>query len=216
MQVWSYYRRNLERYIENHRGIVMLLGALFVIGLVFGALAVRSLDPRDRSELVHYLSGTIPSLQNLPPGGGGVLLKAALLRNLKIMATLWVLGISLVGIFGVMVVALLRGLVTGFVVAFLAAELGLRGVLLAAVGHLPQSLIEVPALILGGAASVAFSLQVVRSWRERRRVPNFYPTLAAFSGRLLVMGLALLAASLVESYLSPSLVRLVASFLHGA
>jgi GMP synthase-like glutamine amidotransferase len=106
------------------------------------------------------------------------------------------------------------GYVTGFVVSFLVAEMGGAGLALAIAGHLPQNLLQVPALVVAGTAAVAFSMQVVRSWRERRRVPNFYPALARFTGTLLAAGLVLVLAALVESYLTPALVRLASGWLH--
>lgn len=206
------WMRNLEAFLHRHRGPVLMLSAIFVFGVIFGGLAVSSLDPRNKQELVTYLSGTIERMAAPPDGAGTMILKLVLPTKLKLLALLWVFGISVVGMLGVMVLTLLRGFLTGFVVALLAAEMGGRGVLLAAAGHLPQSLIEVPALIIAGTASVAFSLQLVRSWREGRRVRNFYPALAAYTGTLLTMGLVLIGTSLVESYLSPVLSRFVASF----
>lgn len=214
-RLFYYWRRNLEEFLTRHSGPALLLCALFVVGIIFGALAVRSLDTQDKLDLVRYLSSVTPALERPDDGAGALLLKRQLWGKAKLVALLWVSGISLVGALGVMLLSLLRGFLTGFVVAFLAAEMGLPGVLLALAGHVPQSLLEVPAIILGGTASVAFSLQVVRSWRERRRVPHFYRALASYTGTLLVMGALLVGASLVESYLSPALIRLASSFLHG-
>lgn len=208
------WRRNLERFVQEHSGAVLLLAALFTIGVIFGALAVRSLPSRDRLELVAYLDGSMSGLRNPPEGAPLLLLRESLLGKAQWLAILWVLGISLVGVFGVMLLTFIRGLVTGFAVAYLAAEMGFKGVILATAGHLPQSLIEVPALILAGAASVAFSMQVIRSWKERRRVPHFYPAIASYTGTLLSMGALLVLASLVESYLSPRLVQMAVALMH--
>jgi stage II sporulation protein M len=210
-------RRNMrtaEDYLRRHAGTVLLIGCLFVIGVVFGALAVRSLSPRDRAEQASYLSETIGRAVKPSQGEGGLLLKASLLRSGKYLALLWICGISLVGMVVVMGGALVLGYVTGFTVSFLVAEMGGAGLALAIAGHLPQNLLQVPALVVAGTAAVAFSLQVVRSWRERRRVPNFYPALARFTGTLLAAGLVLVLAALVESYLSPALVRLASGWLH--
>jgi stage II sporulation protein M len=106
-----------------------------------------------------------------------------------------------------------RGFVSGFTVAFLAAEMGGRGVLLAAAGHLPQSLLEVPALILAAAASVAFAQEVIGSWRARRRLTGFYEALAGYTGTLLSAGVLLVLSCLVEGYLTPLLVRAVSTLL---
>jgi len=202
------WRDDLEAFLVRHSGAVLLLAAVFLIGVVFGALAVRSLDPRDKLELVSALGGAVQGLGHAPPETGFLLLKRSLVGKLKLLALLWVLGISLVGAVGVLAVALLRGLVSGFVVGFLAAEMGRAGLMLALLAHLPHSLLEVPALLIGSTASLAFSLQVLHSWRRRRRLPHFYGALSAFTGTLAAMGLLLMAASLVESYLSPGLVRL--------
>jgi len=213
MRLLSHWRRTLEEFVDMHRGPVLFLGTLFVIGVIFGALAVRSLEPRDKQELTLYLGSAVGALENPPPGAPAILLRRALIGNAKLLALLWVLGISVVGVVGVMVLALLRGFVTGFVVAFLAAEMGWPGVLLAVAGHVPQSLLEVPVLILAGTASVAFSARVFRSWRERRRVPDFYPALASYTAALCGMGVILILAGVVESYVSPALVHLSASWL---
>ena len=216
MHLYTHWRRKLEDFLHRHTGEVALLATLFVIGVIFGALAVRSIEARDRLELVSYLSSNLQRLVAPPEGTGGVLLRQGLWGKLKLLGLLWALGISLVGVVGVMLLVFLEGLLSGFVVGFVAAEMGGTGVLLAIAGHLPQRLLEVPAIIIAGTASVAFSLQVIRSWRERRRVRNFYPALASFSGTLLAMGVLLLLSSLVESYVSPALVRFVLSLAKGA
>lgn len=203
----------VEEFLARHTGAILLLSALFVIGVIFGALAVRSLEARDRLELVAYLSHAVKGLENATPGTGSMLLKGSILAKLKLLALLWVLGISVVGIFGVMLLTLLRGLLTGFAVAFLTAEMGARGVGIVIAGHLPQSLLEVPAILLAGTASVGFSLQVLQSWQERRRVPQFYRALSTYTGTICLMGLLLVGASLVECYLSPALVRWMVALL---
>ncbi len=213
MWLFDHGWHTLEGFLDEHRGPVLFLGTLFVIGVIFGALAVRSLEPKDKQELVAYLAGSVTSLENPPAGAPALLLRRALLGNAKLLALLWVLGISVVGVLGVMLLTVLRGFMTGFVVAFLAAEMGWPGVLLAVAGHVPQSLLEVPVLILAGTASVAFSARVFRSWREGRRVPNFYPALASYTAALCVMGLVLILAGFVEAYLSPALVHLSAAAL---
>lgn len=198
--------------MQEQGGALLLLCALFVVGVIFGALAVRGLEARDRVDLVAYLQEAVRGLDGPGASAGVDLFARSLLGRLKMLALLWVLGISVVGIFGVMLLALLRGLLSGFAVAFLAAEMGWSGVGLAAAGHLPQSLLEVPALLVAGSISVGFSLQVVRSWVQRRRVPQFYRALRGYTGALGLTGLLLVGASLVETLITPQLVSWVLRF----
>lgn len=213
MQVVTYWRRQFDDYLEQNSGPVLLLSILFAIGVIFGALAVRSVELRDKAELVGYLTASMGMLGTLPEGTGLLLFKQSLIREFKWLVILWVLGISLVGVLGVMVASIIRGFVSGFVVAFVAAELGWQGVLLAAAGHLPQTILQVPALIIAASASVALSLQVIRSWQQRRRMPRFYPALAAYSGTFVATGLVMVAAAMVEGYVTPVIVRFVAMLM---
>lgn len=207
------WRRNLEDLIHRQGPLMLLQVTLFVIGLIFGALALRSLDASTRLDLVRQLSDSVQVLRTGSEVPGGAMLEAALIRQGKLLALFWVLAISLVGALGVMVLTLIRGFYSGFTVAFLAAEMGGPGILLAAAGHLPHSLLEVPAVILGATASVAFAVDVIGSWRARRRMAGFYEALASYTGTLLSAGVLLLLACLVESFLTPPLVRMVTELL---
>jgi len=210
MHLYEAWRENLEDLVIRRGNLVLLHAGLFVIGLLFGALAVRSLDLETRQELVRMLSD---SMQALAVGRGpsaGELLRDALLRQARLVSLMWVLSISLAGAVAVPALPLVRGFTSGFAVAYLAAELGTRGVLVAAAGHLPQTVLEVPGLILAASASVGFALEVATSWRVRRRLSGYYGALAGYSNTLLSAAVLLVAAALVEAYVSPHLLRLVA------
>jgi stage II sporulation protein M len=216
MRIFTPYQRRVDDFLADHRGAVMLLSALFVLGVIIGALAVRTMDLKERADLTGYLGATLGTLQKAPVGSGMTIFTHSLLVDLKVLAILWVLGISIVGALGVMVLAIACGYVSGLLVAFLAVDMGLRGVLVAAAGHLPPNLIKVPALLVAGSASLGFSLQVVRAWRAGRRVPHFYRTLAHFTWTLAGAGAILVVAGLMEGYLAPSLVRAVGSLFRGS
>lgn len=206
----------MEEFLDRHRGPAVFLVAAFLVGVVFGALAVRSFDALDTSELVHYLDLNTEGLANPPQGAEPMLLRRALLGHARTLALVWVLGISVVGVLGVALLIFLRGFVTGFTVSFLAAQLGVRGVLVALAGHFPHSLLEVPALLLTGMAAIGFAGQIFKTWRDRRRLHDFYPALASYTMTLLLTGAVLLLAGGVESYLTPGLLKLVAGMLPQA
>ncbi|WP_374713503.1 stage II sporulation protein M [Symbiobacterium terraclitae] len=210
MHLYEAWRRNLEDLVIQRGGVVLLHASLFVIGLLFGALALRSLDADTRLELTRQLADSVRVLGQAPAPETGPLVRDALLRQARQVSLMWVLSISLVGAVAVMALPLLRGFISGFAVAYLTAEFGTRGVLLAAAGHLPQTVLEVPGLILAASASVGFALEVATSWRVRRRLSGYYGALAAYSNTLLSAAALLVAAALVEGFISPHLIRLVA------
>jgi len=209
MRLYEAWRQNLEDLLLERGGLVLLHTGLFVVGLLFGALALRSLEVETQLELARQLSGAVQAVREGSDPATGALVREALLRQARTLALAWVLAISLVGSVAVMALPLVRGFTSGFAVAYLTAEMGTRGVLLAAVGHLPQTVLEVPGVILAASASVGFAVQVITSWRVRRRLSGYYGALARYSNTLVSAGVLLVLAALLEGFVTPHLVRMV-------
>jgi len=214
MQLIHRYQRNFEEYVRRNLGLILLLAAFFVIGVIFGGLAIRSSAARDRAEITAYLTETFERVVHPEAADSWLIFKLSLRRSAIQVAFLWAVGITLLAIPCTAVGALVFGFVSGYTVSFLTAELGWGGLALAVAGHLPHSLLAIPALIMGATAAASFSLQILRSWRERRRLTNFYPALARFTVGLLAAGLVLVLAGVVEAYVSPGLARAAITWLH--
>src|SRR5690606_5741580 len=122
MQLYAAWRENLEELLLERGGLVLWHTALFVVGLLFGALALRSLEVETQLELARQISGALQALREGEPPAPGPLLREALFRQARTVALMWVLGVSLVGSVAVMALPLVRGFTSGFAVAYLTAE----------------------------------------------------------------------------------------------
>lgn len=182
----------------------MGLAFLYLGGVLLGALAVAALSQQDQAELNQYMKTVL----DLSADGGstGALLWRSLVGNLQILLFIWLAGLSIIGVLGIWGLTLWRGFTAGFTLAFLAAQFGRTGLWIALGGLVPGLLLQVPGLILGGTAGVAFARSMLRAWREGRRPASFYPLVGAYTVTLLLMGSGLLFASLVDGALAPKLV----------
>lgn len=201
---------NLALLLRERAGPVLLLFGLFVIGVVFGSLAVGGLGNQDKQDLVHFVA---PSFESL--GQGSTLpaaerLRGALTGHLKSLALIWLLGVTVIGSVGILIYSFVRGFITGFVVAFLVAEMGVRGVLFSLAAVLPPNLLAIPGVLLAGACALHFATLVVKNRLAGRRLP-FYRELGGYTALIAFTLPALLLAAMIEALLSPALLRLVLS-----
>lgn len=191
----------------------MFLAVLFVVGVGFGAAAVGALGPSHQAELVEYLEtylrGLAAGQQEVAPGQ---LWRQAVASNLRTAALLWASGPVVLGLLLAPAIVFTRGFVIGFAAGFLSYEFGLRGILLSAVGVLPQNLVAVPALLILSSITASFSLYVLRRPGRQR---TFGAELAAYTARTLAMMLALVLACAIEAYVAPVLMRLVTGVAAG-
>jgi stage II sporulation protein M len=184
---------------------------LLVLGVILGASAATILDTEERAELAAYLQvflrGLVDGQLRTEPAEA---LNAAYRQSLQTLGAIWFLGLTGIGAPVVGAIVFMRGLVVGFTVGFLVKEMGMVGLFLAALGVLPQNLLALPAITGSAVAALAYSLRLLRRRTESRPRPLLEEILAYTFVVLLMAGL-LLGAGLIEAYLSPALMRLVAS-----
>lgn len=201
----------LGRSLAQRGGHLALGMSLLVLGVVLGALGVGALGERDRMELVALVSGHLAAL-----GQGGALGRlepgpalALAVRNLRLVAFLWLLGLTVAGSLVGLGLLFFRGFVAGFAAGFLSAQLGWRGAVLAAAGLLPHNLVAIPALALAGAGALDFALAVVQG-RARRSRSHFYRELGDYTRWMAGAGALAVVAALVEGWVTPLLLGLAA------
>ncbi|NLN16634.1 MAG: stage II sporulation protein M [Firmicutes bacterium] len=203
------FRRHFHRRVVAY----FFVCTIFVMGMVFGSLAVRHVAVEQREELSHYLSSFF---QTFDPGT--TLSKEALARRsimdnvVKTVGLMWLLGLSLLGAPLVLVIIFIRGFTFGFTLGFLVQEMFLRGIVVALASILPHNIIILPAIIIAGAAAMGFSWSVLRVLAGNRSINVYQQFLITTSTNLLAAGL-LVGAAFIEAYITPVLIDLVNTYL---
>ena len=202
-------RKNTADYVRANIVAYFFMILIFVIGIVIGAMAVKTLPDEQKTELIGYLRVFFQGLAETQNTAGDTqsLLAGVMLNNVKVIGVMWLLGFTIVGIPFVLFLVCLRGFVIGFTVGFLVNEYIMRGLLFAVVSVLPHNFLAVPAILATGVSATTFSLMLVR--RNRSKDNLFYNSVA-YSIFCLAMLFVMLGAALVEVYVSPVFMKTVA------
>lgn len=199
-------------YLRRHLPIYVLTMLIFLMGVIFGSLAVRVLPQSQKSSLAEDLRVFFRGFGDIRQAAGAQASRQSLYNNLKTILIAWVLGLSVIGAPGVLAIVFLRGFVIGFTVGFLVDEMAARGIVLAAVSVLPQNILIIPAVLGGCGASLAFAVALARDRLTRQRVPiypQFILTVVISAGAVLL----LILAGAVESYVTPVFIELASRYL---
>ncbi|MCR4402271.1 MAG: stage II sporulation protein M [Firmicutes bacterium] len=200
--------------LRRHLPVLVLVTFMFLMGVIFGSLSVRALPGSQKAELAEdlmvFFRGFGGSGQN--EAGAGAAPRQALYNNVKTILLAFLLGLSVIGAPGVLVLLFLRGFVIGFTVGFLVDEMAAKGVVLAAASVLPQNIFIIPAILAGCEASLAFAVTLALDRLSHKRVP-IYPQLFFTAVVCLGAVVLLVAGSAVETYVAPTFIRLVSRYL---
>lgn len=199
-------RRLLDWIVEGtdeRVGPMLVAAALFVAGVIFGALAVDSLGQADRRETLSAVVDLFRSLGNGErPASPLAVLEEAVGEYARTVALFWALGLSVVGSVFVLGETFLRGFATGFAAGFLGAEMGWRGTLYSAAALVPQGLLATPGLVAAAGGALHFALALTGG-RARRNHSAFYRELGQYTRWMALSLLALALSALVEAYVTP-------------
>ncbi len=200
-------------HLRENMALYFFVLAMLSGGVIIGAMVTGSLSPQQADELAEYTLGFFQSLEGpeMPVSGRDIFL-SSLAMNLKTLGLVFLLGFTVIGMPVVAVVVLVRGLIIGFTVSFLMYLQGGMGVGLALVSILPQNLFLLTALIFCSVNALSYSLNILAVRRgAAKRVSE--PSVLVYLLRSFVgFGVAFVGV-VVESYVVPTLMRLLAPYL---
>lgn len=200
-------RRHLSDNIISYAIIIFF----FILGISLGALTVSNIDIDTKSDVKAYIDGFV-SISKTDNIHSVEILKQSIKFNLITAAALFIAGLTYAGILIVPMIATFRGFCLGFTVAFLSDSLDKGGFLLSLVSILPQNLVYLPILIVFCVCSISLAFAIFRS-KLNRKHNEASAYFWSFGMTALLMFLILLGGSIIESYITPYLVKLVSTYL---
>lgn len=196
----------LAEHIMEHRSLYLFVSVLFFVGIVFGAVIVNTLDVGKKTELLQYLQHFFRGLAQEDIADPLIAFQHSIGDYVKMLALLWILGLSVIGIPVLLVYLFFKGLVIGFTIGFLINQLSWKGVGFALAAVLPINLIVIPVLLVLAVAGIRFSITLVRNRFINNRGP-IYPQFVHYSLLATAMTVCLLFVAFTEAYISPMLMR---------
>jgi stage II sporulation protein M len=201
-------KEKISTHLKNNLGLYLVLTAIYVAGVVFGALGVGALQPEHQKDLAGFIQKSFTELTTSAPQGT---LGDLLWENLKVIVAVYILGMSIIGMPLIFVILFTRGFVMGFAVGFLVQSRAVQGIFLTLMTILPPSLINIPVLLITSLWAINFSLSLVRGtkgWRGRDLTRQF----AIYSGAIVLMALFACLGALLQGYLSPLMLKVVLAY----
>jgi stage II sporulation protein M len=213
--LFSKIHSTISTHVAKNRSTYFFLLVAFVIGVCAGAFTVNGLSTAQKDELSNYFQGFLGLLNNQSVDSSE-LFSAALIENLKIVAALWVLGVTIIGIPFIYLLIGIKGFITGFSSGFIISSIGMKGVLFTIFALLPKEIILVPCLIALGVNGINFSLKIIKNRTDGHILKDSLKSnLLSYCFVTVFFSSFILIAILLETYIVPVLIRIIAPVITG-
>ncbi|HAT4170537.1 TPA: stage II sporulation protein M [Clostridium perfringens] len=197
----------MESLKENKITFLWVL-LFFLVGIVLGSYTVYYMSDFNRVEITTYFNNFLEFL-----GGNSVSYTSILVDSIKsilpMVAIVVLLGYTAVGTPIILMMDLAKGYVIGFTFSLIVSMLGSKGVMLVLSGLMLQNLIFIPIIMLISVLAIRHSVTKLKMGVSRDRVKlDVSRAYLNFQG---LLSLIIISGILIETYISPNLIRLVIS-----
>ncbi|GIO42923.1 stage II sporulation protein M [Paenibacillus apis] len=206
----------IRHTLKDQTPLYVFVSVLFLMGVVFGALMVNALTLEQQQDLSRYFGNFFVSIQEGGESFQPMTYWQAASLHLKWLGLIWLLGLSVIGLPGILILDFLKGVLIGFTVGCLVGQFTWKGLLFALVSVAPHNLLVIPALMVSSVAAVGFSLGIIRNRVLLNRGGGIAKPFLSYTGLTLTMAAVLLAAASFETYVSPSMMAWVTPMLQQA
>ncbi|MDU5492395.1 MAG: stage II sporulation protein M [Clostridium perfringens] len=197
----------MESLKENKITFLWVL-LFFLVGIVLGSYTVYYMSDFNRVEITTYFNNFLEFLS-----GNSVSYTSILVDSIKsilpMVAIIVLLGYTAVGTPIILMMDLAKGYVIGFTFSLIVSMLGSKGVMLVLSGLMLQNLIFIPIIMLISVLAIRHSVTKLKMGVSRDRVKlDVSRAYLNFQG---LLSLIIISGILIETYISPNLIRLVIS-----
>lgn len=206
------FNYSLYNYMKENISLYIFSLVLFVMGLIFGSIVIKSLSFSQEQELANYINNFFYSISSGEWQSSKAAFWQILIDNLKYLLLIWFLGLSIIGMPLIFMIIFMKGFVIGFTVSFFISELTWKGFLFSIVSVLPQNMLLVPVFIIAGVSGTLFSLSLIKG-RGNKKPSSYQQSFTSYSFLILLLGGVVFLASGFEAFVSPYLMKVITAFL---
>ncbi|MTI60800.1 MAG: stage II sporulation protein M [Firmicutes bacterium] len=200
----------MNKYFYDRLPLFVFVIIIFVSGISFGAIAVKTVDYSIRENVFAYFNDFMKGYDELNYSNS-TLVSESIKFNLLNIVIIWVLGISVFLMPLITVLVFFKGFVLGFTVGFLVNEYSLQGVIMAIAAVFPQNLIIIPAYILAAVMAIYLSVRIFKYYRGLEGLNG--EDLLTYTLEMGLLALLLVGGSIIETFISPYLMKIILHFI---
>lgn len=193
---------------KDKKAYFFIVLIMFCLGISFGLYTVKYMGASDRNDLNNYFFSFTNNVGNEPIDYGRLLFEV-IKKNIIIIIPIFILGFTFFGAPIILILDLLKGYTLGYTFSFMVTTFEGKGLGLALVSIIPQNIVYIPCFIALSVISLSMSTEKLKNkYFKHGNIKNLF--ICDLLNKLVIIIVLLSIGVLVETYISPSLIKFVA------
>lgn len=197
----------IQNIILPNKKINYFVITIVILGIISGSIFLTLLNQNDQNSTINQIQSFFSSI-NDSSINNGLAFKNSLITNIVYISLIWILGMSIIGIFLNIFLIYLKGFLIGFSVSAIIKTYGIKGIIASFIYIFPHQLINVLVIIILGIYSIMFTLNLLSLIWTKKKI-NIKTMLKRFNIIFLFSLLLTIFSSLSEAFILPAFMKLI-------
>lgn len=206
---WVIFLDKLKRLFNVDKRVFVFLLGIVIIGVFFGSILPLFLSADDKKLVSDYLVSFVDSIDCLDVFS---FLKNGFVNNFLFLILIWVLGVSIIGMFFVVILFFYKCFVFGFSISSIICNYGFKGVLFSFSYVFPHQVFNLFVFLIMTSYSLLFSLKFL-GYIFKRNDFNIRVSFRRYLYLLLCFSAFVIFSVLYEVFINPYVLRFVFNLL---
>lgn len=198
----------LKDLIYPNKKINFFVTTILMLGILSGAIFLMLSNETDKSSVITQIQTFFKNIQSNSIDNVQAL-KNSLIINYIFIASIWILGLSIIGVIVNIFLTYIKGFLVGFSISSIILTYGPKGILASLIYTFPSQILNIIVIITLSIYSLMFSsslLKIITSKKGNNRI-----ILKKYI--IILMGCIIISfiSSLLEVYIFPSILKLIIS-----
>lgn len=195
----------LKQVAKKHKKIILFLLGIAIIGFITGTVFTTILSDADKTLVKEYITEFISKIENHKLDYANSY-KNAFVSNIIFITTIWILGISVIGIPINLFIYFAKSFMIGFSISAFILQYKSKGCLLALIYIFPHHIINIIIYTILLLFSMNFSKRIIQSMKSKKPV-SFQLAFKRYSVIFLFSLLLISFTTIIEIFVTPFLIE---------
>lgn len=180
---------------------------VIILGIISGSIFLMALNETDKTAVTNQITSFFTNINDNNINNLQAF-KNTFIENLIYTITIWILGMSIVGVIFNIFFAYLKGFIIGFSLSSFFFVFKYKGILAGFIYLFPSYIINIIGILIITVYSILFTINLWKIIFLKDKTTNISRFLKKYFLVLIISLLLIAISSLLESYLIPSILKL--------
>lgn len=205
-------KAKVKSILKTRKRTFIFFAVLVILGIIFGSLFITILNETDKEMVTTRITEFFAEVKSNNDTDVLSALKNSLFSNVLSVIMIWLLGISIIGIPLIIVFIFIKTFIFGFSVGGIISVYNIKGIVLS-IGYLfPHQFINITVLFILSLISFNLSINFLKNLLTKRTM-DFKIWTGRYYKLLLLSLILMIVSSLLEVFVSPFILKLVANLV---